>query len=221
MGIGDKAILGNQLKFTVGEVYEYDMKTMDNKEIDLVFSNTSIKARIVNSPDLIGTTSTLLSVITDKALDMYFGDVATEGLKEVDKTSKDVISKRVKSLLDELKTFCSEHDVPKNSIVLFGSIVLGIHGLRYPNDLDIGIKKDVFEKIQKELNKPNCKPGSECAQLDIGNLSFIHEIAVPNVNDKSLFSIDGTTIDGFKVITFDQWKEMQKKDPLKKDAKFL
>lgn len=72
MGIGDKAIIGNQLKFTVGEVFDYNMNTLDGKEIDLVFSNKSIKGRIVNSPELIGTTSTLLSVITDIAVNEYF-----------------------------------------------------------------------------------------------------------------------------------------------------
>jgi hypothetical protein len=72
MGIGDKAILGNQLKFTVGEVYNYDMKTLAGDEIDLLFSQKSISARIVNSPALIGTTSTLLSVITEKCVNEYF-----------------------------------------------------------------------------------------------------------------------------------------------------
>ena len=72
MGLGDKAVLGNQLKFTVGEVYDYDIVTDDNREVELVFSYLSVAARIVNSPELIGTTSTLLEKVTNDVCDMYF-----------------------------------------------------------------------------------------------------------------------------------------------------
>ncbi len=72
MGIGDKAIFANQLKFTVGEVFNYDMSAEDGTEIDALFSSRSIAARIVNSPSLIGTTSMLLEKITDNVVDMYF-----------------------------------------------------------------------------------------------------------------------------------------------------
>jgi len=72
MGIGDKAILSNQLKFTVGEVYNYDITTTDKTPVDILFSSRSIAARIVNSPYLIGTTSMLLDKIADKAIDIYF-----------------------------------------------------------------------------------------------------------------------------------------------------
>ena len=73
MGTGDKCILSNQLKCTVSEVFEYDLTTEDNTKIDAVFSNKSIYARIVNSPNLIGTTSTLLKKIEDNVIKMYFG----------------------------------------------------------------------------------------------------------------------------------------------------
>lgn len=73
MGVGDKAILGNQLKFTVGEVFEYDMIAGDGTKLDVIFSTKSVKARVVNSPDLIGTTSMLLEKLTDKVVEMYFG----------------------------------------------------------------------------------------------------------------------------------------------------
>lgn len=74
MTIGDKAIFGNQLKFTVGEVFDYNMETMDGTKVDAVFSTKSIKARVVNSPDLIGTTSTLLDRVKDMSVKMYFGN---------------------------------------------------------------------------------------------------------------------------------------------------
>jgi hypothetical protein len=72
MGTGDKAILGNQLKFTIGEVMEEPMVAEDGTEIDGLFSSMSIEARIVNSPALLGTTSKLLEVLTDKVVDEYF-----------------------------------------------------------------------------------------------------------------------------------------------------
>lgn len=72
MSIGDKAIFGNQLKFTVGSVYKNKVSATDGTIVEGFFSNKSIQARIVNSPMLIGTTSMLLDKITDKVIDMYF-----------------------------------------------------------------------------------------------------------------------------------------------------
>jgi len=72
MGIGDKAVLGHQLKTTVGDVYDYDVKTEDGTDVEAMFSSLSIAARIVSSPNIIGTTTTLLNIIRDKAVDMYF-----------------------------------------------------------------------------------------------------------------------------------------------------
>ena len=73
MGTGDKCIVANQLKCTVGEVFDYDMTTESGDAIDAVFSNLSISARIVNSPNLIGTTTTLLKKVEDDVIKMYFG----------------------------------------------------------------------------------------------------------------------------------------------------
>lgn len=72
MGTGDKCIIGNQLKCTVGEVFGYDMKTEDGTDIDILFSNRAISARIVTSPNIIGTTSTLLKRVESDVIKMYF-----------------------------------------------------------------------------------------------------------------------------------------------------
>ena len=72
MGIGDKAILGNQMKFTVGDVFFNDVKTKDGTDVDMLFSARSIGNRIVCSPFQIGTTSMLLEKITDNIVDIYF-----------------------------------------------------------------------------------------------------------------------------------------------------
>lgn len=72
MGIGDKAIFCNQLKFTVGDIFDSDIVSEDGTEIDATFAYRSINARIVNSATLIGTTSMVLEKLTEKVLDMYF-----------------------------------------------------------------------------------------------------------------------------------------------------
>ena len=73
MGIGDKMILSNQLKCTIGSVWDETITTDDKTEIDCLFSLRAISARIVLSPLLIGTTSMVLEKLTEKALEEYFG----------------------------------------------------------------------------------------------------------------------------------------------------
>jgi hypothetical protein len=72
MSIGDKGIIGSQLKTIVSESFDYDMKTEDGEDIDYLYSYRGIYARIVNSTTKIGTTTTVLKKIGQKAVDMYF-----------------------------------------------------------------------------------------------------------------------------------------------------
>ena len=121
-------------------------------------------------------------------------------------------------LYDELNRFLKKYKIPKDHIVIFGSAALGIKGLRSPNDLDIGIKKEYIP-----LLKQNFKPvkGSYGAQYDIDKLSFVHELAVPKYNGGSLFDQKTKNYKGVPTITFDQWQEMQRNDPLQKDKQYL
>lgn len=73
MGIGDKAIFGNQLKFTVGDIFESDIVAEDGTPIDATFSMRSIAARIVLSPIQLGTTSMLLEKLQEEVCKVYFG----------------------------------------------------------------------------------------------------------------------------------------------------
>ena len=73
MGIGDKGIFGNQLKFTVGEVYDNAITAQDGTPIEAKFSLRAISARITNSPMLIGTTSMVLEKLQEAACKIYFG----------------------------------------------------------------------------------------------------------------------------------------------------
>jgi hypothetical protein len=66
-------VFANQMKTIFGEVYNQKIVSESNVEIDAIFGYRSISARIVNSPILIGTTTTLLNVIGSHACDLYFG----------------------------------------------------------------------------------------------------------------------------------------------------
>jgi hypothetical protein len=72
-GVGDKGVFSNQLKTTISEVMEYSMATEDGTPVDAAFSYKSIAARIVESPEIIGTTNTLLKVVSRRAVEMYTG----------------------------------------------------------------------------------------------------------------------------------------------------
>lgn len=71
MGIADKAILGNQLKCTIGDILE-DMKDEDGNSIDVVFSTKSMSNRIVLSPVKIGLLTTYMKKTIEQACDIYF-----------------------------------------------------------------------------------------------------------------------------------------------------
>lgn len=70
-GVGDKVVFGNQLKSVIGEVMHKEMTTESGQTVDAVFGFRSAAARTVNSPLIIGTSSTLLKVIARKAVELY------------------------------------------------------------------------------------------------------------------------------------------------------
>jgi len=72
-GVGDKGVFANQMKSVFSEVLDYDMHTESGDKIDAIFGYKSIMARIVLSPFIIGTTTTLLKVIGKKACQIYRG----------------------------------------------------------------------------------------------------------------------------------------------------
>lgn len=73
MGVGDKGVFGNQLKTVIGRVMDDTTTTEDGTPIEAIFGYKSISDRIVLSPEIIGTTSTLLEVIGKQAFDIYKG----------------------------------------------------------------------------------------------------------------------------------------------------
>lgn len=71
MGIADKAIMGNQLKCTIGDIIG-DIKDEDGVPIDLVFSTSSMSKRIVISPVKIGLLSTYMKKTINDAVELFF-----------------------------------------------------------------------------------------------------------------------------------------------------
>lgn len=69
--VGDKAVFSNQLKTTIGEVFEYPVKTEDGGDIEAIFGEKSLAARIVNSAYYIGSTTMLLKQLAKKAVEVY------------------------------------------------------------------------------------------------------------------------------------------------------
>lgn len=59
-GVGEKAVLANQLKSIIGDVVSYDITTLNGIEIDGLFSKISIENRVVNSAYIMGTTNLTL-----------------------------------------------------------------------------------------------------------------------------------------------------------------
>lgn len=70
-GVGDKGVFCNQMKTVFGSVMPKPWHTESGVEIDAVFGAKSVFDRIVTSPFLIGTTTTLLKVIGKKAVEAY------------------------------------------------------------------------------------------------------------------------------------------------------
>ena len=71
-GVGDKAVLGNQLKTIIGRVMTGTNETESGEPIDVIFGRQSIANRIVLSPDIMGTTNRVLEVLSQKVADTYF-----------------------------------------------------------------------------------------------------------------------------------------------------
>lgn len=72
-GIGDKAVFCNQMKTVICEVYDRKVVSESGVEVDAIFGYESISARIVTSPILIGTTTTLLDIVARNAVAVYKG----------------------------------------------------------------------------------------------------------------------------------------------------
>lgn len=72
-GVGDKGVFCNQMKTVFGRVFPDNVRTESGLPIDAIFGAKSVDDRIVTSPDLIGTTTTLLMVGAKRIASAYRG----------------------------------------------------------------------------------------------------------------------------------------------------
>ena len=70
-GTGDKGVFGNQMKTIFARVMSGTNETESGEEVDALFAMTSISNRIINSPMVMGTTNTLLRVLSKHAAKVY------------------------------------------------------------------------------------------------------------------------------------------------------
>ncbi len=70
--IGDKAVLGGQMKSVTSDVYNNTITTESGERIDAVFSSRGIMGRIVNSFYIMGTTNRLLKHASKQVTEIYF-----------------------------------------------------------------------------------------------------------------------------------------------------
>lgn len=71
-GNGEKAVFGNALKTVFGSIMTGTNETESGIQLDAKFSQDGVDARVVNSPALMGTSNMLMTVMTNRIVDMYF-----------------------------------------------------------------------------------------------------------------------------------------------------
>ena len=72
-GVGDKGVFANQMKTIFGRVMSGTNTTESGEPLDAIFGYQSISDRIVLSPEIIGTTNTLLKVLSKHVAKVYRG----------------------------------------------------------------------------------------------------------------------------------------------------
>lgn len=70
-GIGDKMVLGNQMKTIISNIVDTPYVAEDGTVVDITFSRQSIANRIVDSMDIIGTSNTVLRLFEKQMIEDY------------------------------------------------------------------------------------------------------------------------------------------------------
>lgn len=72
-GVGDKGVIGHQMKSVFGRVFDGNVETKSGVPIDVIFGAKSVDDRIVLSPYILGTTTSLLNTIAKRVVTAYEG----------------------------------------------------------------------------------------------------------------------------------------------------
>ena len=70
--VADKGVFASQMKSVISKVFTSAITTESGTRVDALFSYTSLLARVVLSPVLMGTTNRLLKHLSPKVADAYF-----------------------------------------------------------------------------------------------------------------------------------------------------
>lgn len=73
MGNGSKIVVSHQMKSVTGRIWSEEQVTESGQIVDVMFGYQSLQNRIVNSPELIGTTNNLMFAATQAAIKAYRG----------------------------------------------------------------------------------------------------------------------------------------------------
>lgn len=74
VGIGDKFVIGNQMKTIVSRILDKPYVTEANLEVDMCYGRQGISNRIVNSMDIIGTTNKVIELIESSMIKTFLAN---------------------------------------------------------------------------------------------------------------------------------------------------
>jgi hypothetical protein len=117
-------------------------------------------------------------------------------------------------LLDELKKL----KLPADKFAIFGSGPLSIRGLRESNDLDIIVKKDIWDKLDRKFMIRSSSGG-----IVLGNID-VCENWLPWFDDLNMLIDTADIIDGIRYVKLEyvlKWKKEMNRDKDKKDVKLI
>jgi predicted nucleotidyltransferase len=80
-----------------------------------------------------------------------------------------------------------KYNIPKNKVLIFGSSLLAVHGLRPNKDLDIAVTKDVFNSLSSKFTIGIASSGEKFLTDKDHNIEIYYSLGVPELSFNELF----------------------------------
>ena len=122
-----------------------------------------------------------------------------------------ILMKNLKKMLLELDKL----DLPRDKYAIFGSAPLAAHGIRDVDDLDIIVKPELWQELEKKYPKLNEK------EIKIGNIEIFNSWK-PWFDDVNKLIDDSEIIDGYRFVKLKYvlgWKRTFGREKDQKDVK--
>lgn len=118
-----------------------------------------------------------------------------------------------------------KYDLPKNRILIFGSSVLAVHGLRKNKDLDIIVPKDLFKELSsnKLFTIGIASSGEKFLKDRSGNMEIYFSAGILKVDLKILLK-RADNINGYLFMSVEdmiRWKKKMGREKDLEDVKLL